>query len=169
MSVSYFIKQGPVLLQGNELVFTKIPPKAKFPVKVTVVAWQYGTSSGEKIQSAQPIDRSFYITRWKVGSRYVLIKHIKPWTITPSFRTRNEEESANYVGWNLVKAQTKNRLVQRNPRWSGFVIPIFYNIRFTIWLNGYLIIINIGLVIILTIRRWKTVNKIWKKIFSHRF
>lgn len=59
LPVLYYIKEGPACLKGDEIVFTKIPPRAKFPLKITVVAWQYGVK--EKIQSAQPVERSFNI------------------------------------------------------------------------------------------------------------
>jgi hypothetical protein len=63
MPVYYYVLEGPAELNGNKLSFTKIPPKAKFPVKVTVVAWQYGLSGTTKLQSAEPVVRSFYIMK----------------------------------------------------------------------------------------------------------
>jgi hypothetical protein len=61
LPVYYFVKKGPAEVVDNKLRFTSIPPRSKFPVKVTVVAWQYGISTGNKIQSAEPVSRSFYI------------------------------------------------------------------------------------------------------------
>lgn len=61
LPVYYYVKEGPAEIKENELVFTKIPLRAAFPVKVTVVAWQYGLK--DQIQSAQPVERSFYIIR----------------------------------------------------------------------------------------------------------
>jgi hypothetical protein len=46
---------------NDELVFSKIPPRAKLPVKVTVIAWQYGRSIEPKVKSADPVERSFLI------------------------------------------------------------------------------------------------------------
>lgn len=63
LPVYYYVKAGPVIVQGNKLVLTKLPPRTKFPVKVTVVAWQYGSSALPKIQSALPVNCSFYINR----------------------------------------------------------------------------------------------------------
>jgi hypothetical protein len=40
--VFYYVREGPAEVDGDILTFTKIPPRAKFPVKVTVVAWQWG-------------------------------------------------------------------------------------------------------------------------------
>jgi hypothetical protein len=45
------------------LKLTAIPPRAKFPVKVTVVAWQYGRSVEPLLKTAEPVTREFYITK----------------------------------------------------------------------------------------------------------
>jgi hypothetical protein len=63
LKVDYYVKAGPAMVENGELLLTKIPPSAKFPIKVTVVAWQYGTSTGNKVQSALPVERSFYFTK----------------------------------------------------------------------------------------------------------
>lgn len=62
LPVYYYVKEGPAEIKGDKLVLTKIPPRAKFPVKVTVVAWQYGRSGKPKVQTAEAVERSFYIT-----------------------------------------------------------------------------------------------------------
>ncbi|HMI04196.1 MAG TPA: hypothetical protein VK541_17035, partial [Pedobacter sp.] len=61
--VSYYIKNGPAEIDGDVLVFTQIPPRAKFPVKVTVVAWQYGQSQVPKLKTAKAVERTFYINK----------------------------------------------------------------------------------------------------------
>ncbi len=61
LPVGFYVKEGPAWIENQQLVFTKIPPKTKFPVKVTVVAWQYGIAG--KIQTAEPIEQSFEITK----------------------------------------------------------------------------------------------------------
>ena len=60
-AVSYYVKEGPAFIENNVLHFTKIPPKTKFPVNVTVVAWQYGIAG--QLQSAVPVEQSFYIEK----------------------------------------------------------------------------------------------------------
>ena len=40
--VYYYVREGPAEVAGGILKFTALPPRAKFPVRVTVVAWQYG-------------------------------------------------------------------------------------------------------------------------------
>ncbi|HEY4147673.1 MAG TPA: hypothetical protein VGM41_02025 [Chitinophagaceae bacterium] len=61
--VSYYVLEGPAIVTGNRLQFTPIPPKAKFPVKITIVAWQYGRSGQPELQTAQPVAQSFYIKK----------------------------------------------------------------------------------------------------------
>lgn len=62
LPVCYYVKEGPAEIKGDKLVLTKIPPRAKFPVKVTVVAWQYGRSGEPQVQTAEAMEQSFYIT-----------------------------------------------------------------------------------------------------------
>ena len=59
LPVYYYVKEGPAEVVDGKLVFTGIPPRSKFPLKVTVVAWQYGMAG--KIQTAEPVERSFFI------------------------------------------------------------------------------------------------------------
>lgn len=59
LPVYYYVKEGPAEIAEGKVVFTPIPPRSKFPLKVTVVAWQYGLSG--KVQTAEPVERSFYI------------------------------------------------------------------------------------------------------------
>lgn len=63
LPVSFYIKEGPARIIGNKLVFTKIPPRSKFPLKITVVAWQYGRLNGVKVQTADPKEMTFYLNR----------------------------------------------------------------------------------------------------------
>ena len=61
--VSYFVREGPAEIDGATLKFAKIPPRAKFPVRVTVVAWQYGRSIEPKLKTAAPVEQAFFITK----------------------------------------------------------------------------------------------------------
>lgn len=61
--VYFYVREGPVEVDGDVLKFTKIPSRAKFPVKVTVVAWQYGSAAEPKLKTAEPVEWTFYITQ----------------------------------------------------------------------------------------------------------
>ena len=45
LPVYYYVLEGPAEVRGNTLYFSPIPPRSRYPVKVTVVAWQYGRSA----------------------------------------------------------------------------------------------------------------------------
>ena len=61
--VSYYIREGPAeVAQDGTLKLLPIPPRAKYPVKVTVVATQWGRSIEPKLQTADPVEKTFSIT-----------------------------------------------------------------------------------------------------------
>ncbi len=61
--VSFYVQDGPAEIVGDRLNLLKVPPGSRFPVKVTVVAWQYGNSNEPKLQTAEPVVNTFWITR----------------------------------------------------------------------------------------------------------
>lgn len=61
--VGFYIQEGPAEIKGGQLKLTEIPPRSRFPIKITVVAWQYGNSSEPKLQTAIPVTRSFWISK----------------------------------------------------------------------------------------------------------
>jgi hypothetical protein len=61
--VSFYVREGPAYIDGDKLIFTAIPPRAKYPVAVTVVAWQYGRSVEPKLKTAKPVVQTFHIVR----------------------------------------------------------------------------------------------------------
>jgi len=42
---------------------TEVPARAKFPVKVTLVAWQYGRGAEPAIKTAEPVEQTFFVTK----------------------------------------------------------------------------------------------------------
>ena len=52
LPVKFFVEAGPAIIEGNRLVFTQIPLNAKFPLTVTVAAWQWGTCTAPLHQMA---------------------------------------------------------------------------------------------------------------------
>jgi hypothetical protein len=61
--VSYYVREGPADVANGTLRFTAVPPRAKFPVRVTVVAWQYGRASEPCLRTAEPVERAFSLTK----------------------------------------------------------------------------------------------------------
>lgn len=63
LPVSYFVVSGPVTLDGNRLTFTELPPRTKFPVEVTVAAWQWGRPGEDPVKMADIVRRTFRLTK----------------------------------------------------------------------------------------------------------
>jgi len=54
-----YVAEGPAVVEGEHLRLTPIPPRTKFPVKVTVVAWQHGVP--KQIKTAEPVVQTFQL------------------------------------------------------------------------------------------------------------
>lgn len=61
--VYYYVREGPAEIKGDQLSFSPVPPRSKFPMKVTVVAWQWGRSIEPKVRSAVPVERTISIVK----------------------------------------------------------------------------------------------------------
>lgn len=68
LPVHYYIVEGPVEAEGSRLKLTKIPPRALYPVRVTVVAWQWGlpeSNAAGAVQTAEPVAQTYFIQKAK--------------------------------------------------------------------------------------------------------
>jgi hypothetical protein len=61
LPVQFFVRAGPAEVHGDRLVFTAIPPRSKMPLAVTVVAWQWGRSVEPQVQTAELVERTFFL------------------------------------------------------------------------------------------------------------
>jgi hypothetical protein len=61
--VNYYVVSGPAIIKNDMLLFTEIPVKSRYPVKVTVTAYQWGQIIEPLYQSATPITQTFYLTK----------------------------------------------------------------------------------------------------------
>lgn len=61
LSVGFYVREGPAFVRDGMLHLTPMPSRAKFPVKITVVAWQLGRGAGPKIRAAAPVERTFLL------------------------------------------------------------------------------------------------------------
>jgi hypothetical protein len=59
--VRFYVREGPAEIVDDTLRLTPLPPRAKKPVEITVVAWQWGRSMEPKLQTAEPVSRTFVI------------------------------------------------------------------------------------------------------------
>jgi hypothetical protein len=63
LPVGYYVREGPAIVRYGNLHLTALPRRAKQPVKVTVVAWQFGQGTSPKTRAAAPVMRTFLVTR----------------------------------------------------------------------------------------------------------
>jgi hypothetical protein len=63
LPVHYYVVSGPAVVDGDQLLLTNLPPKTITPVKVSVVAYQWGSMTEPKMQSAPMITRTFNIRK----------------------------------------------------------------------------------------------------------
>jgi hypothetical protein len=62
LPVQFFVRAGPAVVVGDQLVFTAIPPSARYPVAVTVVAWQWGRPAAPAVRTAPLVEQTFFLT-----------------------------------------------------------------------------------------------------------
>lgn len=62
LPVSYYVDAGPAKIVENRLHIAEVPAGAKFPLKVTVVAYQRGRTGANAVQSAKPVEQTFVLT-----------------------------------------------------------------------------------------------------------
>lgn len=61
LPVRFYVKAGPAMVEGNKLRIAEIPVRAKQPIKVTVIAWQWGRGAEPAVRSAAAIEQTFQI------------------------------------------------------------------------------------------------------------
>jgi hypothetical protein len=61
LPVGYYVISGPAYIENNMLIFTPVPAKSRYPVKVTIVTYQWGRSIEPLYQCAEPIEQTFFI------------------------------------------------------------------------------------------------------------
>jgi hypothetical protein len=63
LPIDYYVVAGPAIVEGSMLRFTPIPVKSRYPVIVTVVAYQWGRTIAPLYQSAEPVTQTFFIKK----------------------------------------------------------------------------------------------------------
>ena len=94
MKVRFFVVAGPARIEGETLHVTPLPPRTRFPVEITVTAWQWGRAIEPRVQTAKRVTRTFRLVNaksaddaltealkaadWKSGLRLDLQRPIDP-------------------------------------------------------------------------------------------
>jgi hypothetical protein len=63
LPIDYYVVRGPAQVDGDQLVFTPIPQRVTGPIKVTVVATQWGRSISPQVQTAPSAEQTFQLQR----------------------------------------------------------------------------------------------------------
>ena len=62
LPVSYSVREGPAVVDGETLRLTAAPPRSRYPISVTVIAWQLGRGTEPAVKRATPVEQTFQIT-----------------------------------------------------------------------------------------------------------
>jgi hypothetical protein len=63
LSVEFYVACGPATIQDGTLRLAELPSRAKYPITVKVVAWQFGRGLEPLAQTAAPVEQSFQIEK----------------------------------------------------------------------------------------------------------
>jgi hypothetical protein len=63
LPVDFFVVSGPATVKDGSLGFTPIPPRTRFPVEVTVAAWQWGRHREPKVKTVDIVRQTFHLVR----------------------------------------------------------------------------------------------------------
>jgi hypothetical protein len=63
LPVRFFVESGPAYVEGDTLHLADVPKRAAWPLKVVVVAWQYGSAIDPLVKSAEPVKHNVEIEK----------------------------------------------------------------------------------------------------------
>jgi hypothetical protein len=61
LPVDYYVAYGPAIVDGRTLRITEIPGRAKYPIEVSIVAYQFGRGKEPFVKTAVHVERRFRI------------------------------------------------------------------------------------------------------------
>ncbi|MFP4356193.1 MAG: hypothetical protein ACLFUJ_13825 [Phycisphaerae bacterium] len=65
LPVEYYVESGPARVVDGRLKIADLPARAKYPIEVRVVAYQFGSGIEPRVKSAEPVTQTFRITQPK--------------------------------------------------------------------------------------------------------
>lgn len=63
LTVRYYVESGPAVVEREVLRLAEVPKRAAYPLRVTVVAYQYGRAVEPIVQSAEPVRQVILVGR----------------------------------------------------------------------------------------------------------
>jgi hypothetical protein len=61
LPVRFFVRAGPAVIEGDQLIFTPVPPRSRLPLTLMVGAWQWGRTTDPAVQTAPVVEQQFRI------------------------------------------------------------------------------------------------------------
>jgi hypothetical protein len=61
--VEFYVAHGPAEVVDGQLTIMDLPTRAKYPVMVKVVAWQWGSITAPKVKTATPVEQEIVIQK----------------------------------------------------------------------------------------------------------
>jgi hypothetical protein len=61
LPVQYYIETGPAIIEDGFIKIKQAPVNSKYPLKITVVAYQWGRTLSPQYKSAMPVVQSFFL------------------------------------------------------------------------------------------------------------
>lgn len=58
LPVEYYVASGPAIIENGRLRPAEIPARARFPIEVKVVAWQFGRAIDPQVKTATPVEQT---------------------------------------------------------------------------------------------------------------
>jgi hypothetical protein len=62
LPVRYCVESGPAVIEGDALRVAEVPRRARFPLPVSVLAYQYGSAVEPLVRSAEPVRMTVQVT-----------------------------------------------------------------------------------------------------------
>jgi hypothetical protein len=63
LPVEFYVAHGPAVVTNGMLAIHELPARAKFPIEVKVVAWQFGRGVEPLVQTATPVEQTIKIEK----------------------------------------------------------------------------------------------------------
>ena len=63
LPVEFYVAHGPAVVTNAMLRIAELPVRAKFPLTVKVVAWQFGRAVEPLVQTAAPVEQTIQIEK----------------------------------------------------------------------------------------------------------
>ena len=61
LPVEFYVARGPARVIGDRLEIVELPSRAKFPIVIEVVAWQFGRGIDPLVRTAAPVSRELVV------------------------------------------------------------------------------------------------------------